>query len=74
MGKKEYSDFKNCAMTTDEILSDIPFKGEKREDFLKYLYSLLFSTDINIKDTRDLQKIVSAYFGYKQGSFVTMTM
>ena len=73
MSKKEFSEFKNCEMSTAEIENEIQKFGEDwQNDFLKYLYSLLFFTNIQIKNKVNLQKIIGAYLGYKEGNFVTI--
>jgi len=65
----EFKDFKNCELTTDEILKIKLFEGADRNDFMRYLYSVVFHTNINIADKTDLQKIISAYIAYKHGKF-----
>jgi hypothetical protein len=75
MSKKEFSEFKNCKMSTDDIIKNINiFREDERDDFMKDLYSLLFYTSIEIENKIDLGKIVNAYIGYREGTFVTMTM
>ena len=68
----EFSDFKNCAVTTEEILNMKLFEGADRNDFMRYLYSVVFHTNINIGDKADLQKMISAYMAYKHGKFGVM--
>lgn len=75
MSKKDFSGFKNCKMSTDDIIKNINiFREDERDDFLKYLYSLLFYTDIKVENKIDLEKIVKAYIGYREGTFVAMIM
>ena len=71
----EFGDFKNCSVSTGEILDNIKsFDDFEKNDFLKFLYSILFFTDFKIDNKVDLQKIIGAYFGYRNrnGNFVTV--
>jgi catechol-2,3-dioxygenase len=71
MDKIEFTDFKNCRLSTAEILEHIKtFNEESKADFTKYIYSLLFHTNIVIDDKNDLEKVVSSWFSYRQGNFV----
>ena len=70
-----FSEFENCKLSTDEILSNInTFGEENQKEILKFIYSLLFHTDIKIENAIDLGKIVSAYLGYTEGTFAVMEM
>lgn len=68
----EFSDFKNCALTTEEIMNTKLYDGADREDFMRYLYSIVFHSNINIADKMDLEKMISAYMAYKNGKFGVM--
>ena len=70
----EFSDFKYCKMSTSEILEKVPFKERERNDFMKYLYSLLFYTDIRIDDKLDLYKVIKSYMWYQEGHIATIIM
>jgi len=77
MEKKEFSEFKNCKLSTDEIINKTEsfvksFGENAQNDLLKFLYSLLHSTDIKVENEADLQKIINGYLGYKQGNLVTI--
>jgi hypothetical protein len=41
---------------------------------MKYLYSLLFYTDIRIDDKLDLYKVIKSYMWYKEGHIATIIM
>ena len=68
----EFSEFKNCALNTAEIMERVGQFWGSQSDLLRYIYSLLFYTDIKIEDKQDLEKIISGYYGYTEGKFVTM--
>jgi hypothetical protein len=75
MIKFEFTEFKYCELSTSDILNEIKnFSEDWQNDFIKYLYSLLFSTNIKVENKVDLQKIVSAYLGYTEGKSVIMEM
>jgi len=75
MSKIEFSEFKNCKLNSEEILENIKnMDVEMQKDIVRYLYSLLFHTNIKVEDERDLQKIVMSYMNYKEGNFVTVDM
>jgi len=71
----DFSEFKNCKLDTDEIINHIKIFGEeKQRDILKFIYSVLFHTDVQIENNKDLGRLVSAYLSYTEGNFAKVKM
>ena len=65
-----FTEFESCHLSTDDIINNIKmFAENEQRDILRFIYALLFCTDVKIENKIDLQKIISAYLNYKQGKF-----